>query len=35
MFSDERYVMCDSRVGKNVNHFRVCCAIFERDSGCS
>ena len=31
MFSDKRYVMCDSRVGKNVAHFRVCCGEFERD----
>ena len=35
MFCDERYVMCNSRVGKNVAHFRVCCGVFERDSGFS
>ena len=31
MFSDERCVMCDSRVVENMAHFHVGCGEFKRD----
>ena len=31
MVSDERYVICDSGAGEDVNHFLVGCGKFERE----